>query len=119
MSIKGKPPWYAEAAGPSNDSSVSIGGSSDDLNAGETFVSTVASIVNDDSLSNEEVVKALKGLLGAMEQAQNRLHRSLAEKLRENPFAAADDGESIAGDGEDDDAAEAAGKSRFRMFGIF
>jgi hypothetical protein len=63
MSIKGKPPWMAYAA-ESVSSSFHFNGKQYN-NTAATFTATVAGIVNDEALSDDEVLQALKGLLNA------------------------------------------------------
>jgi hypothetical protein len=63
MSIKGKPPWMAYAA-ESVSSSFHYNGKQYN-NTAATFTATVAGIVNDEALSDDEVLQALKGLLNA------------------------------------------------------
>jgi hypothetical protein len=63
MSIKGKPPWMAYAA-ESVSSSFHYNGQQYN-NTAATFTATIAGIVNDEALSDDEVLQALKGLLDA------------------------------------------------------
>mmetsp|Transcript_56034 Transcript_56034/g.60641 ORF Transcript_56034/g.60641 Transcript_56034/m.60641 type:complete len:454 (+) Transcript_56034:166-1527(+) len=63
MSIKGKPPWMAYTA-ESISSSFHYNGQKYN-NTAATFTATVAGIVNDEALGDDQALQALKGLLNA------------------------------------------------------
>merc|ERR1711957_933818 len=121
MSIKGRPPWYAPAAVPET----SVFCSNKKKDTATIFTATVAGIVDDEALSNDEVEQALKGVLYSLseqkqqEEEERRIPGASQKSATKTSHIVNETSPAEDNDYNGDKDSKAKKKSLFSMFGVF